>query len=483
MTNPTDKILTIFENINSLPRCSKDESRVCHWIQQWAHERKLDSQKDAAGNLMVPVPASPGYENAPQIVLQGHMDMVCEKTPDSNHDFTKDAIVSHRKGDWLTADNTTLGADNGIALAYMLALAEDETVVHPPLELLFTVDEETGLNGAKNLKPGFVRGRAFINLDSEDEGIFTIGCAGGIDTRMSLDVQQEPVPADACLYKIIVGGLKGGHSGIDIDKHRGNANRVLARTLARIRQEAAAGILQMSGGSRKNAIPRDAWSLIWVEAARNEQIPGLVRQMEEIIKAEFIHSDPDLTVKAIQMKEGPSGRQAVRQGDTDKIVRMLLALPDGVAAMSAELSGLVQTSNNLATVDLEGDHVHIVCSQRSSVMSCLDEITAKVHSVAALAGARVQDHDAYPAWQPDMDSALLKTSQIVYRELFKCEPVIQVIHAGLECAIIGDIYPGIDMISFGPTLRSPHSPEERLYIPSIAKVWDFLIALLAQMGS
>jgi dipeptidase D len=481
MTDRTGKILEYFEQINYFPRCSNNETRLCQWLQQWAKDHNLDFQSDTAGNLVVRVPASAGYERAPVVVLQGHMDMVCEKTPESNHDFTKDAIISHREGDWLTADETTLGADNGIALAYMLALAEDPSIAHPPLELLFTVDEETGLNGAKNLKPDFVRGRILINLDSEDEGVFTIGCAGGIDTHMTLDVQLERVPADGALYKIIVGGLKGGHSGIDIHKRRGNANKILARTLSHIRAQTDMAVVTLSGGSRKNAIPRDAWALIWVEACQKAMIPVAVRHMENTVRAEFVHSDKDLFIKATPVPEAPSGREALCQRDTDHIIRMLLALPNAVAAMSMELEGLVETSSNLATVDIAGSRISVVSSQRSAIMSCLDEITAMVHSVAGLAGAAVQDQDAYPAWQPDMDSALLRRSKSVYRQLFGQEPVIQVIHAGLECAIIGDIYPGIDMISFGPTLCNPHSPDERLYIPSIAKVWDFLVALLAQM--
>ncbi len=481
MIDSTIKILEYFEQINSFPRCSNNEGRLCQWLQQWAHDHNLEYATDSAGNLVVRVQASPGYESAPVVVLQGHMDMVCEKTPESDHDFTQDPIISHREGDWLTANGTTLGADNGIALAYMLALSEDQSVVHPPLELLFTVDEETGLNGAKNLETGFVHGRILINLDSEDEGVFTIGCAGGVDTHLTLDGQLEAVPADGVLCKIVVGGLKGGHSGIDIHKHRGNANKILARTLADIRRKTTMGLVMLNGGSRKNAIPRDAWALIWVKASQITLIPESVRQMENIIKAEFAHTDKDLFIKSTPVPEAADSPQALCQRDTDQTIRMMLALPNAVAARSADLEGLVETSSNLATVDIAGGRISIVSSQRSAIMSCLDEITAMVHAVASLAGASVQDQDAYPAWQPDRDSALLSRSKDVYRQLFGREPVIQVIHAGLECAIIGNIFSGMDMISFGPTLCNPHSPDERLYIPSISKVWDFLVALLAQM--
>lgn len=480
MADNTDKILDYFELINSFPRCSNNEARICQWLQQWARERKLAFQADAAGNLVVRVPASPGYESAPVVVLQGHMDMVCEKTPESEHDFTKDPIISHREGDWLFASGTTLGADNGIAIAYMLALAEDPSVVHPAMELLFTVDEETGLNGAKALKPDFVRGRVLINLDSEDEGVFTIGCAGGVDTHLTRDVQLEPLPSDAALFKIVVGGLRGGHSGIDIHKHRGNANKLMARTLARIRMEADMGLVMLTGGSRKNAIPRDAQAVIWVGADQKALVPHAVEHMQDIVKAEFANSDKDLFIKSMPVTETSGSRQALCRRDTDLTIRILLALPNAVTNMSAELEGLVETSSNLATVDLKDNQLCVVSSQRSATMSRLDEITGRVHAVGQLAGAAAQDKDKYPAWQPDMESALLRRSEDIYRRLFNKEPVIQVIHAGLECAIIGDIYPGMDMLSLGPTLCNPHSPDERLFIPSLVKVWDFLTAMLAQ---
>ena len=276
MPDRTARILEYFEQINYFPRCSNNETQVCQWLQHWAGERNLDFQGDAAGNLVVRVPASGGFQGAPVVVLQGHMDMVCEKTPESKHDFTSDPIVSHREGDWLIADGTTLGADNGIAIAYMLAIAEEAAINRPPMELLFTVDEETGLNGAKNLAPDFVRGRILINLDSEDEGVFTIGCAGGIDTHLSLDVQLEALRPDAQLFKVVVGGLKGGHSGIDIHKHRANANKILGRTLDHIQTQASMGLVTLTGGSRKNAIPRDAQALIWVEPSKKALIPEIV---------------------------------------------------------------------------------------------------------------------------------------------------------------------------------------------------------------
>jgi dipeptidase D len=483
MIGATARILDYFEQINSFPRCSKNEARLGQWLQQWAMERSLSVQSDQAGNLVVRVPASAGYDAAPTVVLQGHLDMVCEKTPESKHDFSNDAIASHQEGEWLTADGTTLGADNGIAVAYMLALAEESGSGHPALELLFTVDEETGLNGAKALGPDFIRGRLLINLDSEDEGVFTIGCAGGVDTHLVLEAQMEAVPDGAVIRDIVVGGLKGGHSGIDIHKHRGNANKILARTLARIRGECTMGLVTLNGGSRKNAIPRDAKAVVWVDAAQADRVEQAARQMESISRSELADSAESLFVRSSPTTDADVGRQALDRRGTDRAIAALQALPDGVTRMSADMEGLVETSSNLATLEMVGHRLCVVTSQRSSSMSRLDEITAAVHSIGQLAGAHVQDREDYPAWPPAMDSELLRQCQRVYRRMYDRDPVIQVIHAGLECAIIGGIYPHMDMISLGPTLRNAHSPDERLHIPSVTKVWEFLLELLAQMKS
>lgn len=482
MTDPTAVILNYFEEINTIPRCSQNETKLCRWLQKWAADRDLPGACDEAGNLLIQVPSTPGLENAPTVMLQGHMDMVCEKTPDSDHDFNKDPIISHREGEWLKAADTTLGADNGIAIAYMLALVEDDKISRPPLELLFTVDEETGLNGAKRLQPDFIQSRILINLDSEDEGVFTIGCAGGVDTTITLELETDAPPPDGQYLTLVVGGLKGGHSGIDIHKHRGNANRILARTLAQINRTAPLRIISIEGGSRKNAIPRDATALIWTEASLSAEVEGSVAQIEQIIKAEFAKSDKGLFINLRPSPEMESDRKTLTRKATDHTLQMLLSLPTGVSHMSPELAGVVETSSNLATVHLSDGHLNVVSSQRSAAMSRLEEITAAVHAVAQLAGASTRDQDAYPPWQPQLDSALLSRSKKAYRMLYQQEPVIQVIHAGLECAVIGDLYPGMDMISFGPTIRDPHSPDERIWIPSIEKVWTFLGALLDEIS-
>lgn len=481
MQTPAEKILNYFEQINAIPRCSKQESRIAQWLQAWADGQGLATMTDPAGNLVVRVPAAAGQENRPIVVLQGHMDMVCEKIPDSRHDFTKDPIRSKRVGDWLMADGTTLGADNGIALAYAMALAEDESSHRPPLELLFTVDEETGLNGVKAMAPDLIEGRILINLDSEDEGVFTIGCAGGLDTSVELELQTESVDSHHAVIRVIVGGLKGGHSGIDIHKHRGNANRILGRTLARICQISSCRLVFLRGGSRHNAIARDAEALLVTDRADHHLIENEIVAMQEIIRQEYGDHESEFFLK-IESDDLPAGSDCANQDDTERIIWMLLAMPHGVAGMSSMIKGLVETSSNLATARVQNGRLTLLSSQRSALASRLAEITGTVHAVADLAGATFRDENKYPAWQPDMNAPLLHRARQVYLALFDKEPRIEAIHAGLECAIIGDRYPGMQMISFGPTIRSPHSPAERLNIPSVDLVWRLLVRLLEATG-
>ncbi len=477
MDENTRIILDYFERINAIPRCSKAEGRIREWLQSWAGQRGYSIAGDRAGNLVIRVPASPGYEVAPCVVLQGHMDMVCEKTPDSPHDFTSDPICSHMEGDWLTADRTTLGADNGIAIAYALALADGEAVKHPPLELLFTVDEETGLNGVKAMANDLITGKILINLDSEDEGVFTIGCAGGRDITMVLPLQKEPLPEGSQAVRVVVGGLRGGHSGIDIHKPRANAIKLLARILDLVQQRTPCRLMAFDGGTRHNAIARDATAILACDASAYPSVGEAVEEMAGRLYQECVEKEPDLYIKAAP-ESLQTDRGATAEG-TRRAVDLLLALPHGVAGMSTAIEGLVETSNNLATVQLQNGRMMILSSQRSAVPSRLDEISGRVQAVARLAGVEVKESNPYPPWQPDPGCDLLKRSEAVYRGLYGQAPVIQVIHAGLECAIIGDVYPGIQMISFGPTIRNPHSPSEKLYVPSIAKVWQLLVALLA----
>jgi dipeptidase D len=483
MSTHTQKILDHFEQLNSIPRCSGNEAHVRRWLQQWAGRSGFKWQADTGGNLVVRVPAAHGHEADPILILQGHMDMVCEKTPDSVHDFSKDPIRSHMDQDWLVAEETTLGADNGIAIAYMMTLAEDTHLVRPPLELLFTVDEETGLNGAKRLQPGFVKGKVLINLDSEDEGVFTIGCAGGVDTTVTRPMALEPVPDGSQPHCLRVGGLKGGHSGIDIDKHHANANKILARALDRIRNTCELRIGSLEGGTRHNAIPRDAKAIVWIPSSVSATVREAVKAVESTVRAEYGATDPQIFIRFDAEKEGHAVSKALTPGETRHLIQMLLALPSGVSAMSSEFQGMVETSNNLASVHLVDQQLSILLSQRSAVMSRLEEICAGIHSLAALSGAAAQDANTYPPWQPDPESRILKTSKAVYQRLFGRPPVIEVIHAGLECAVIGDIYSGMDMISFGPTIEGPHAPGERLFVPSVEAVWDFLVAAIEALAT
>lgn len=473
------KILSHFDAINTIPRCSKNEDQICQWLLNWAGGHQFKTKRDACGNILVKVPPSTGYEAAPTTVIQGHVDMVCEKTATSPHDFTKDPIISLQQGDWLSARDTSLGADNGIALAYAMTLAEDTSLAHPPLELLFTVDEESGLIGVKHLGPEMTSGRYLINLDSEEEGVFTIGCAGGVDTTLAMALQVEPISGDWGCHELSVGGLQGGHSGIDIHKNRGNANKLLARTLACIRQTSPIRLVQFAGGSRHNALARDAEAIIVAPPDDLAAVKRDIAMMEKTICQEFAGDEPGLFI-TLQ----PSGNpvtSGLTLSETDRILWLILALPHGVTAMSPVADELVETSSNLAMVYVIDQNLKIISSQRSSRLSRLAEVTNSIHAIADMAGASAVDANDYPPWPPDPRAHLVKLATSVYEHLFAVKSKLQVIHAGLECAIIGDHYPEIQMISFGPTIENAHSPQERLYIPSIEKVWRLLTALLASM--
>ena len=477
MSDPIHIILKLFEQINAIPRCSRHEEAISRWLLEWAAGNRFETAQDAAGNIVIRVPATSGYENASVIVIQGHMDMVCEKTPESSHDFSRDPIRMIVDGDWLKADNTTLGADNGIALAIGMALAENTTIDRPPIELLFTVDEETGLTGAAALAPGFITGRVLLNLDSEDEGVFTVGCAGGRDTRIRLPLQTTRISDPVQRFRLTVGGLRGGHSGIDINAHRANANVLLGRILSRIRESASIRLVEIAGGTAHNAIPRDASVTFICNPAKFDALAHLTEEFQCTVKEEYAATEKNLFI-TLEQQDMPEERYAVTLEDSIRVVDLIYALPHGVAGTSADVPGLVETSSNLATIAMAGNELDILSSQRSSIPSRLDEINRRIEAVAALAGAKSETGGQYPPWQPDMASPLLARSQALYRRLFGSDPTIQIIHAGLECGIIGATYPGMDMISFGPTLRNPHSPDERLHIPSIGRMWTFLVELL-----
>ncbi|MGD8282652.1 MAG: aminoacyl-histidine dipeptidase [Desulfobacterales bacterium] len=482
MDTNTRKILEIFQQINTIPRCSKREEKITVWLEQWASTRGFRVKKDAAGNLLINVPSTVGYDHAPVIVIQGHMDMVCEKSPDSSHDFTTDPIGLKYDGDWLRAKNTTLGADNGIAIAIALALAGDKSVIHPPLELLFTVDEESGLNGAKQIESGFIEGNVLLNVDSETEGVFTIGCAGGRNTLISRKLTFNDLAEDSQFLSLTIQGLHGGHSGIDIHKQRANANKILARTMHQLGAVCDVRLVSINGGSAHNVIPRNAQAVFACDPSDTEALFNTVNEFERIVKTEYDAVDPSLSVSLSRADSGPQGNTVLDVQETLIVIGLLLSLPHGVMGMSPILKDLVETSNNLSTVEIKDATLQILTSQRSSVMSRMNEVTTVINSIATLAGAETKSDSEFSPWSPNLQSALLRRCKEIYRQVFNQEAEVESIHAGLECAIIGDTYPGMEMISFGPTIKDPHSPNERLFIPSIVRVWDFMVALLKSYG-
>jgi dipeptidase D len=471
----TSKILDAFTQVSQVPRPSKREQKIVAWLMHWAHDNGLKARTDEASNVLIEVPPSSGYEHSETLVLQGHLDMVCEKAKGFKHDFDNDPIELVFTDDgWLTANQTTLGADNGIAIAMAMVAATDERVGHPPLELLFTTDEETGLTGATSLKAGFIKGKQLLNIDSEDEGVLTVGCAGGKDARVALPfMADEHLPHHAA-FKLVAGGMSGGHSGVDIHEQRANAIKLLFRGIHLLSGQTDVRIATVSGGSARNAIPRDAEAILLIPTKDMGLAQDTIVKYEKTLKAEYAKTDPNLSMKLISEN---ADYKASSAASTRQLIDLVFAYPHGVTAMSRDLEGLVETSNNLATVKVENARLVIVSNQRSSNMDSLELICERVMSVARLAGAEGTTSGGYPSWQPNMQSRLLARCLDVYEKRFGKKPVVEAIHAGLECGIIGAKYEGMDMISFGPTIKNPHSPDEKIEIESIGKVWDFMVAL------
>jgi len=458
----TQKILDAFAQISQIPRPSKREEKIVAWLMNWASENGLEARTDEALNVLIEVPASSGFEHSETLVLQGHMDMVCEKA----NVFTDDG--------WLTANQTTLGADNGIAVAMAMVAATDNKVGHPPLELLFTTDEETGLTGATSLQPGFIKGKQLLNIDSEDEGVFTVGCAGGEDARLLLPFMVDESLPDHSAFKLIGGGMAGGHSGIDIIEGRANALKLLFRGIHILSKKTDVRISTVIGGTARNAIPRDAEAILLIPSADAETANNIIMDLEKKLKAEYAKTDPNLTLSLVAEN---NDQMAASAATTRLAIDTVLAYPHGVAEMSKDINGLVETSNNMAKINVEDGKLIILSNQRSSNMDSLALLVDRIKSVARLAGAEGESSGGYPSWKPNMDSKLLARCLDVYEKRFGKKPVVEAIHAGLECGIIGAKYDGMDMISFGPTIKSPHSPEEKIEIESIGQVWDFMVAL------
>ncbi len=464
-----------FEEICKYPRPSRKEDRVAEYVMSVGKKNNCEVVKDKFGNVLIRKPASPGKENLTPVVLQGHLDMVAEKNNDVQHDWEKDPIIPFVDGDWVKAQGTTLGSDNGIGVAAALAVLESRNLEHGPLEILFTLDEETGLFGAQALKPDFLKSKILLNLDSEEDGALYIGCAGGQNTYVKLKFNPADAPSNTTAIGLNVTGLKGGHSGLDINTGRGNAIKVMARLLYELSDRFGIRLANINGGSKHNAIPRECFAVIRVPGKHTAAILSYVEEYNKTVKYELSSVEPNLAVKASESK---SRSKVFDRPAAANLIDSLYAAQNGVIKMSADIEGLVETSSNLAVIAIKGKTVDIILSQRSSVESEKNDISNSVSALFKLAGAEVKLADAYPGWNPDIKSPVLGILKKVYSGLYGTEPAIKAIHAGLECGIIKERYPGMDMISFGPTIIGAHSPDERVQISTVEKFWNLLTNVL-----
>ncbi|RPI03825.1 MAG: aminoacyl-histidine dipeptidase [Calditrichaeota bacterium] len=465
-----------FEALSKIPRASGNETAAAAYCVSFAQRLGLKHHVDATGNVVIYKPASRGREKSETIVLQSHLDMVCEKNTDKAFDFNHDAIELIKEDDWLTANGTTLGADNGIGVAAILAIFEDESLVHGPLEGVFTVDEERGLNGAKTLSPDHIHGRTLINLDSEDLGIFSIGCAGGRDTNMILSVERVK-PRHDLFLKIHLSGLRGGHSGIDIHKGRGNAVKILNRLLYQLYAQTPFELAGMDGGDKHNAIPREAFAHLTIPAVELNKVKKWLSEKIAEMRREFSPVEPDIKLAVEESRTLPPLVMTVKSAKT--LFSLLFALPHGTLAMSRTMPNMVETSNNVAAIHSEEQSIHILCSSRSSNMQALAATTDKLLAIAELAGAEAVQPNGYPGWMPNVDSRVLKVALDTYQQTTGQPAKYEAIHAGLECGLIGEKFPGMDMISIGPTLQHPHSPDERVHIGSVNVFYLHVLKMLA----
>jgi dipeptidase D len=467
-----------FYNISQIPRESGNEKAVGEYIISVAKRNNLPYKIDKIGNIVVSQPGSAGREKRPMVVIQGHTDMVCEKNNDTVHDFAKDPIRLVRDGEWIKADGTTLGADNGIGVCCSLALMDDSSLDHPPMEYLFTVDEETGLTGAVDLSNDFLESRLLLNLDSEEEGAYYIGCAGGKHTIMRKKIEWEQGHKNTATYKLKLGGLRGGHSGLNIDMGLGNSIKLLSRFLYALKDKFHFHLAEINGGNKHNAIPREADAVIVIPADKKAELDAHVSEMQAIFKNELQFVDGDVF---ITIEDHAQVSQVFSVAFQDTLINLLYAMPHGVMAMSHAVEGLVETSTNMAILETKDGSIEMLTSQRSSVESAIIDIADKVRALGELAEFEVEQGGGYPAWQPNPDSGLLKLATSAYKELHGKEPEVKAIHAGLECGIIGEKFPGMDMLSFGPTITGAHSPDERVHIGAVESVWKDLLELLKRI--
>ena len=464
-----------FHSLTQIPRPSKKEDQIREFIFNFGKNLGLETIQDEVGNVIIRKPATPGMENRKGVVLQGHLDMVPQKNSDKVHDFEKDPIETIIDGEWVRANGTTLGADNGMGVAAAMAVLESKDMQHGPIEALFTSDEETGMTGATGLKPGVLKGDILVNMDSEDEGELYIGCAGGTNGNITFTYDEQPVTGDYTGYKINITGLKGGHSGVDIHLGRGNANKIMNRVLYHGFRKHGLQVASIDGGSLRNAIPRESFASVAIPTGNVKAFLECLTGLTGKIKNELSAVEPTLKIEAFPAE---TPKKMINPSVLVKFMNAIYACPNGVMRMSNEMTGLVETSNNLAIVKAEKGTIKVMNLLRSSVDSAKDDLQQVVQSVFDLAGAESEFDGSYPGWKPNPGSPILKTMQDIYQKKFGNIPEIKAIHAGLECGILGGAYPDWDMISFGPTIRFPHSPDEKVNIATVRKFWDFLVETL-----
>ncbi|MGD9546103.1 MAG: aminoacyl-histidine dipeptidase [Candidatus Krumholzibacteriia bacterium] len=469
----------IFELMNGVPRGSGNEKGVMRALKGWADGLGLAWKEDAVGNLLVSIPASKGAENAAPVLIQGHVDMVCEKNAATKHDFLTDPIRMKIEGDWVTAEGTTLGADNAIGCAMGLALAEETSVVHGPIEVLLTVDEERGLTGAAGVEKGFFSARRMINLDSEEDTAIFIGCAGGRDTEYVLKNRTARSPKDSAGRRVVVSGLKGGHSGLDIHTGRGNAIKILGRSLQAAAAVMDLRLVEFNGGSMRNAIPREAEAKVVVAKEQGRLFKQTIDACLQKIAAEELAGVDDGFGWQVSAVQAP---RCFSQASSAAVLDLVAAIPNGVLAMSRDIAGLVESSSNLGVVKTDGARVRMVCCSRSSVMSALAGIVEQHAAIGRLAGADVTQPEGYPGWKPNLQSDLLATTRRQYAEVFGSEAELLAIHAGLECGLLTEKYPDLDIVSFGPNIRGAHSPDEKVQISSVQKIWKLFASVIQELA-
>ncbi len=468
-------VFKCFAQVNQIPRPSKKEEKMIEFLLNFGKKLGLETKRDEAGNVLIRKPATPGFEDRQTIILQSHMDMVCEKNRDVEFDFSKDAIQTYVDGEWMKAKGTTLGADDGIGVAMEMAILEANDIEHGPLECVFTRDEETGLSGAEGMKSDFMNGRLMVNLDSEDEGQIFVSCAGGCRTLAQFEYKEESLPEDFFTFSLAIKGLTGGHSGDDINKKRANANKLLARFLYVSQQKYDLRLVDIQAGGLHNAIPREAWCLCAIPMKDKENVTVDWNLFQADVEEEY--SVTEKTMKFVLESEAKAVR-AIEKDCTLRLIKALQAVYNGVFAYCQDIDDLIETSSNLASIHKKEKTIDVLSSQRSSILSARHNMAYTVAAAFELAGAKVDIGEGYPGWKMNPNSKILAIAVEQYKKLFKKDPMVLGIHAGLECGLFSEKFPGMDMISMGPTLRGVHSPDEKLLIPTVQMVWDHLLAIL-----